>query len=445
MNFKKSFLNNLLIIFFFTLFLIQVIFLMPSPYGDSVWFLKLSFNICRDNLFLGTKTGAELRFSENIKWVNHGWLYQYLIAKFNYFCSLRGIFLFNYIILLLTSVISYKVIFKKNNNLALVLLIILFISLLQISLQFRPEFFTIFISILLIYSYERNLNFLAGSLFAVLFYSQPTIFCFIGLFSLIFYFKTLFKNLIKISSGFLFIFLVLTYIYPYTFFDYLEGLSNNSGTWVNGTKINWLNDFYTYYIKSNFTPLWFITFILVLFTSTQNNYFVLISIPFLYFFGPRTPMSNYVLIGILPFLLISQYSLIIKESNLFFEIRKKIFVIFITLTVLIGFSQYFSRNVLSIYFFYDELDKSKNFLSKNLNDIRHIPPFGFMINEKLKLSNAEIKSYSLNPSLDVFSVNGVRNPCPGNNLNFTDPSIYLFNKKIFNSNAGYGIWICKIK
>ena len=94
---------------------------------------------------------------------------------------------------------------------------------------------------------------------------------------------------------------MLTYIYPYTFFDYLEGLSNNSGTWVNGTKINWLNDFYTYYIKSNFTPLWFITFILVLFTSTQNNYFVLISIPFLYFFGPRTPMSNYVLIGILPF------------------------------------------------------------------------------------------------------------------------------------------------
>ena len=184
MNFKKSFLNNLLIIFFFTLFLIQVIFLMPSPYGDSVWFLKLSFNICRDNLFLGTKTGAELRFSENIKWVNHGWLYQYLIAKFNYFCSLRGIFLFNYIILLLTSVIIYKVIFKKNNNLALVLLIILFISLLQISLQFRPEFFTIFISILLIYSYEKNLNFLAGSLFAVLFYSQPTIFCFIGLFSL---------------------------------------------------------------------------------------------------------------------------------------------------------------------------------------------------------------------------------------------------------------------
>lgn len=445
MNFNKSLINNLLIIFFFTIFLIQVIFLMPSPYGDSISFLKLSFNICRDNLFIGTKNSAELRFSENIKWVNHGWLYQYLIAKFNYYCSLRGIFLFNFIILLLTSVVSYKVILKKNSNLALVLLIILLISLLQLSLQFRPEFFTIFISILLIYCYEKNLNFLAGTLFAALFYSQPTIFCFIGLFSLFFYFKTLFKNLIQISVGFLIIFIMLTYIYPYTFFDYLEGLSNNSGTWVNGTKINWLNDFYTYYIKSNFTPLWSITFILVLFSSIQNNYFVLISLPFLYFFGPRTPLCNYVLIGILPFLLVSQYSLIIKKNNLFFKIRKKIFLIFITITVFIGFSQYFSRNVLSIYFFYDELNKTKNFLSRNLNDIRHIPPFGFMINEKLKLSNSEIKSYDLNPSLDVFSVNGLRNPCPENNLNFTDPSIYLFNKKIFNSNAGYGIWICKIK
>ena len=67
-----------------------------------------------------------------------------------------------------------------------------------------------------------------------------------------------------------------------------------------------------------------------------------------------------------------------------------------------------------------------------------------MINDKLKLSNSEIKSYNLNPSLDVFSVNGVKNPCPENNLNLTDPAIYLFNKKIFNSNGGYGIWICKI-
>lgn len=444
MNFKKSFLNNFFIIFFFVLFLVQVIFLMPSPYGDSVWFLKLSFNICRDDLFFGTKTGEMLRYSENIKWVNHGWLYQYLIAKFNYTCSLRGVFLFNFIILLLTSVISYKILIKKNYNLALLLFIILFISLLQISLQFRPEFFTIFISILLIYAYEKNFSFIVGSLFAVLFYSQPTIFCFIGLFSLLFYFKILLKNIIIISLGFIIIFLLLTYIYPYTLFDYLIGLSNNSGVWVSGTKINWLNDFFTYYIKSNFTPLWFFSFIIILIASIQNNYFVLLALPFLYFFGPRTPMSNYVLIGILPFLIISQFSLIIKENNLFFKIRKKLFAIFIIVTVFIGFSQYFSRNILSIYFFYDEHDKSKNFLSKNLNDIRYMPTFGFMINEKLKLSNLEIQSYNLNPSLDVFSVNGIKNPCPGNNLNLTDPSIFLFNKKIFNSNAGYGIWICKI-
>ncbi|WP_435152072.1 hypothetical protein ACIJYB_02745 [Candidatus Pelagibacter bacterium nBUS_44] len=444
MIFKTAFLKNILLLFFFVLFLIQVIFLMPSPYGDSVWFLKLSFNICRDNLFVGTRTGEELRYSENINWVNHGWLYQYLIAKFNYFCSLRGIFLFNFIILIFTSLVSFKILNKKENNQALTLLVILFISLLQISLQFRPEFFTIFISILLIFAYEKNYSFITGCLFAVLFYCQPTIFCFLGLFSLLFYFKKIFKNFIKISLGFFIFFILLTYIYPYSLSDYLIGLTNNSGTWVNGTKSNWLNDFYTYYIKSNFTPLWFFSFVIILITSIHKNYFVLLSLPFLYFFGPRTAMSNYVLIGIMPFLLISQYNLIVEKNSLFLLIKKKLFIFFLISTVFVGYGQYFSRNILSIYFFHNELAKTKNFINGNLNEIRHIPTFGFMISEKIKLNNQEIKTYNMKPSLDLFSVNGLINPCPSSNLNFIDPAIYIYNRKIFNSNAGYGIWICKV-
>ena len=155
-------------------------------------------------------------------------------------------------------------------------------------------------------------------------------------------------------------------------------------------------------------------------------------------------MSNYVLIGIMPFLLISQYNLIVEKNSLFLLIKKKLFIFFLISTVFVGYGQYFSRNILSIYFFHNELAKTKNFINDNLNEIRHIPTFGFMISEKIKLNNQEIKTYNMKPSLDLFSVNGLINPCPSSNLNFIDPAVYIYNRKIFNSNAGYGIWICKV-
>ena len=109
MTIKHSIINFLVVLLILTLFVIQVVFLLPSPYGDSVWFLKLTFNICRDNLFSASPIGTESRTTINHNWIQHGWVYQYLLAKFNLFCSLRGIFLFNYILIIITSLIGILV------------------------------------------------------------------------------------------------------------------------------------------------------------------------------------------------------------------------------------------------------------------------------------------------------------------------------------------------
>ena len=437
MTIKHSIISCLIILLLLTLFIIQVIFLLPSPYGDSVWFLKLTFNICRDNLFLGTKTGAELRSSINIDWVNHGWVYQYLLAKFNLSCSLRGIFFFNYILIIITSLIGYKILHDKEKNYLIKILILLLISLFQISLQFRPEVFTIFLSVLLIYSFERNHKFLIGFIFATLFFSQPVIMCFLGLFSLIFYLEKIIKNFFSILFGSFLLFIILTYIYPYTLVDYINGLLNNSGTWMVGTKTNWLKDFYTYYIEAYFTPLWGLLFFLIILSHIYKNYYFLVALPFIYYFGIRTPMSNYVLIGITPFLLLCRY-------NVVFKLKKNFLILFLILTVFSGFAQYLARNLLTIYFFHNELKNTKIFIDQNTNKINYIPTFGFMINKDIKLNNEEIKKNLYKPTFDIWSVNGIKNPCPNNILNYKDHAIYLFGKKVFNSNAGYGIWVCKI-
>jgi hypothetical protein len=148
-------------------------------------------------------------------------------------------------------------------------------------------------------------------------------------------------------------------------------------------------------------------------------------------------MSNYVLLGITPFLLLCRY-------NFFFKLQKNFLILLLTLTVILGFAQYLSRNILTIYFFHNELKNTKIFIDQNINKINYIPAFGFMINKELKLRNEEIKSYLHKPTIDVWSVNGIKNPCPDNILNYKDNTINLFGKKIFNSNAGYGIWVCKI-
>ena len=53
--------------------------------------------------------------------------------------------------------------------------------------------------------------------------------------------------------------------------------------------------------------------------------------------------------------------------------------------MVVGYTQYFARNLLTIYFFKNELKKTKLFLSNNLDKMNNIPEFGHMINQDLKL------------------------------------------------------------
>ena len=63
-------------------YIFEVIYYLPSPTGDSVPFLKVSFNICRSNDFI-----LEGSHHADIRFVTHGWLPYYLKAILNLYCQ----------------------------------------------------------------------------------------------------------------------------------------------------------------------------------------------------------------------------------------------------------------------------------------------------------------------------------------------------------------------
>ena len=444
MKFIKNYIHY--ISFFILVFIIEVIYFYPSPGVDSIWFLGLGFNICREDLFIGLKSVVYNRGAIHEEWLRHGWVMQYLMAKFNFFCSIRGIYLFNFLTKIITSLVLYKILKSKEKNNFFLAMIILCVFVIQMKLEFRPETFSILLYALIYLFFKTKKYFIVGSLFGVLFFTHFVIFCFVGLFGILFFYKDI-LNIRKISSlilGFLLFVFLLDFIYPYTVIDYITGLMSNSGSRVGSgvylihENFNlWLKDFLEFFVFPSFIPLWGVLFTILLINSTINNNLVIFSLPFVWFFGPHVPMGSYYLQGLTPLLLILQYEKI-KNIN-FYTNYKKIFFIFVTIFFLVSSAQIFSRNVLTIFQHGNEFNKSKKFLVKNLEKIDLLPSFGFLLIDNWKLNEQNDNEILY----ETYSVNGSRNQCPQNNLNYKDPSLYIFGLKLYNSNSGYGIYICE--
>jgi len=453
-NFNKiSFVNKLLLLVlltvFITIFFLETLYYLPSPSGDGLWFLKLSFNICRDNLFVSTNPSIFNINSEALPWTAHGWFNQYIMAKLNYNCSLKGIFIFNYFTKIFSSILIYLILKEKKIPFIYIYLLIFLTIIIQLKLQFRPETFSIFLYLLLIYNFFKKYFLIVGILLALIFFTQPTLFCLISLFGVITYFNEFIRNYFKIFIGFLICFILLIYIYPYTFFEFIEGLlgQKNSMEGANTLLDSGFNQLYiqnikSYYIKTNFLPFsGFLILFVYLFLISKKKLLVL-TVPFIFFVGPNNPLANYVLISLIPLFLILLFC---SDDN---KLPNEKFLKYLFLLILIisslGLAQYFLRNVLTAIQYPDELSKTKKFLLKNQSNIKLYPSFSFIIDKNFKFISMGKKYNNIDDfNLKIFSINGRRNPCNKKNFYKNDPQqIKLFSKKIFNSNSGYGIWVC---
>lgn len=445
---NKFFLLTLFLVFL-VIFFLEFFYFLPSPTGDDLWFLKLSFNICRDNLFVATNHSIFNVNAETLEWTTHGWFNQYIMAILNFNCSLKGIFIFNFFIKLLSSIFIFLILKEKKIDFIYTYFLILLTLTIQLKLQFRPETFTIFVYLLLLYSFFKKYFLITGILQAVIFFTQPTIFALISLFGIIIYFREFIDNYQRIIFGFFVCSTLLLYIYPYSFFDYINGLWDHKsalkGSYTlldGGFNQTYFENIITYYVKTYFLPFFGFLFLYLYLLLIFKKRLLLITLPLILFFGPNAPSANYILISLTPFLLIllicfeDNQKTVPKYLNYLFSL---IFIISI-----LGLTQYFLRNVLTSIQYGDNLIESKNFLIENKNKIELYPGFSFMLDQNFKfVSLGGLNSNSSNFNLKIYSTNGSRNPCPEiQNLNNRNQEIKIFSKKIFNSNSGYGIWVC---
>jgi len=440
-----SLLSSFLLIVIST-YIFEVIYNLPSPAGDGAQFLKVTFNICRYDTV--TLYGSD-------KWTHHGWLPWYLKSKLNLNCQYSFVFLFNFLVKLITLFFSYLFLKDKINK-NYVFIILFFIFVIQLKLQFRPENFALMLTSIIFYLNNKNYYKFVPIFFGLLLYSHFIFFCFLTLFFIIYFYRTYLNLKIFIESVFIFVFtlFILDLIYPYSLINYLEGnIIQNSNTWTKGASFDiWL--FIEYYVITKihgggFLPLWGIIFFLVIFVLLKKNKLFFFSIPFLYYFSLRNIPGNYYMIGLTPVLL---YLSIYFDKKNNFEKSKIINILFslILLITIVGYSHYFARNILTIKYFKNDYENTLSFINNNLDEIDKVPSFGFLLNDKIKLESYKIRSCqncnnsNTKKKYNLTEVNGTKNPCPDDISNNKDFSIKLFGKKIFNSNSGYGIYICKI-
>ena len=452
-NLNKSIVERIfpliILIIFLYIFFLEFFYFLPSPTGDDLWFLKLSFNICRDNLFVSTNHSIFEINAKSLEWTTHGWFNQYVMAKLNFNCSLRGIFIFSLIIKVFSSLLVYSILKDKKINSLYIYLLILLILAIQLKLQFRPETFTIFLYLLLIFSFFKNYFLIVGIIQATIFFTQPTIFVLVSLFGIILYFKEFKQQYKKIIFGFFLSSICLLYIYPYSIFEYIHGLWEHKSALKSPYSLLEVGDNYTYfkyletyYLKTNFLPFFGILFLYIYLFLIFRKKLILITIPFIIFFGPITPSANYILISLTPLLLI----LLLCIKDILNSNPKYLNYLFILTLIVstLGLSQYFLRNTLTAMQFGDEINKTKKFLLKNKDEILIYPGFSFMLDKDFKyVSLGNANADQTNFHLKIFSANGSRINCKSSkNIDDNTHQIKIFSRKIFNSNSGYGIRIC---
>ncbi len=428
-EFEKILLLSLFLLLI-TIFVIEVIYLLPSPTGDEKYFINLIVNICNFNSFEVETTPQAQR--GNPEWKMHGYLGFYILSKLNYSCETNIYFLLNYFLKILSVLLGF-LIFKKNNlSLFNNLLCLFTIIVCQLYAPFRPETFSIFIYLLVLYLFCNKNFYLVGFFISALFFTHPTIFYLFGLIFLLNEYKIIFKNLKQLFIGFLIGIFIIHFTYEYSFFDYLLAPFNNSGTYnISVFKFDHLLE---HYILNKKAPFFLLFFLFIYFLTFKINKLMILTLPFIFFFGPMTGLHEYNLIALVPLLLF----VISKKTQPIIKLK-----FIFTLVIILMLTPYLSRNVYTIMYYGNNFNLTSKFIDNNLPNIRHLPSFVKFTNPNIKLKKS-IQPENINFEdnfIDLYDVSGNRKGCK--TLSDKKPGKKILSKKIFNSNSGYDVYVCK--
>lgn len=440
-------------VIFISLFLSKLsilIFLQyPSPVADSSFFLSVSKFHCKDGIF---RTPIFPLEEIGALYLWHSIMQPLIISLLSFNCSVQSFYIgLSFLIISTIFLIFLLKIKSREDKFFWIFSMIVFA--LQAKQGFRNEVISIFIIILVEYFFLKK-KYLFVLPLVFLAWSQPTVF----LIEIIFIILRLDNDNIKIFLEKIYkIILIITvtniaigYLYPFSIYDHINFLIKNA-QYLN-TKIP--SDIFTYYIRSDFFPLFGFAFVIVYgFLIYLKKRFLLLCFP-IYYFGLRFPETSYNLVPL-------YISLIYYINNtLWNKLDKKTkpllnvfnyYLLIVFFVAAVGVFQGIARDIFS-KINYNASPESIQKIYKDLilqdKEICKVPDFFTLFlnfNEFEKNFHPTKKCNNQKQNIvNIYPVNGYdEGKLIGKNckISHTKKTSSLLNN-IFKSDSGYAVYIC---
>lgn len=412
--------------------ILEGIFTLPAPYGDSILFLATASNLCRDGFF-GTSLFPIDPLGQN-RFIWHGFLSPWLYGSISGGCEIRGFYLMSLGLKTLTLWVVWRICRIKKTPLWCFASFALLTWASQSVVGFRPEALAIFLIVSTELSFQTKRGYLATLLISALAWTQPTVF---GLYMLFNIFTrpaelvTLFK-INYISAGILAM-AVFAFIYPFPIIDLIKGISLQASMISSRSHED---GFINYYLLAHFLPGWALVFVFSLFFIIREKMWLVITLPFLWWFGPRVPATNYNLIALLPLCLVM--ALRLKNDRIRIPLAILAFGV-----GTVGLSQQSLRDGLTLLQRGSGIEESRRMLEADLNNksVEIVNADGLvhiLVNPK-KIARSSKKESPIKVSYRQMS--GLsQSPCPEQQSTF--PGLMLHKKSIFNTPSGWQFYRC---
>ena len=417
-------------------FIVEFPFLLPSPVGDSAYFITATANYCRAG-FLGT-TAFPIDPSGQSRMIWHGFVSPMLFRVLSLSCEARGFYLGLWLVKAITAVSIITLARRRNFSALSTFGAALFVLAAQTGIGFRPETLAVLWVVLAELATECGLYFALGTIAAALLCTQPTV---AGIYvATISVLRTgLIKHWFAIVSGGALALLVLLFVYPFPILDLIQGIGLQARRLIDRSD----GSLVSYYLLMPALPGWGLLMILAAISVASRRPSFLLIVPVLWFFGPRVPPTYYNLVPTCVLLILVGIGWATPKSANFLGAAA-------LACGLCGLIFLGARDSLTIYRYGDTFAATREQvaqLAASGTSFTEVPGFLTLTNPELRFTDPTVK---LRVPVDsatratIAAVNGApRPPCPVDGPSAPSVKLALGPWTFFNSNSGWMIYVCR--
>ncbi|MEJ0086743.1 MAG: hypothetical protein WDO72_13735 [Pseudomonadota bacterium] len=415
-------------------FVLDVVFLLPSPVGDSEFFLTASVNLCSDGFFGTTVYPIDPTGQARMIW--HGFVSPMLYSTLNTGCSARGYYLVAWGIQLLTCA-SVLLLLARARGLSFVPAVgMAFLTLAaQVAIGFRPEALAVLLIVLAEIALQYRQYAVFGAIAGILACTQPTVAAIYAV-SMLLLRPELLRQWLPAAGGGIAAVLLLFWIYPFPAADLLTGIL------LQGKKLIGRGDgsLVSYYLLQPSLPAWGLLLLGTAALAARKRPMLLLITPLVWFLGPRVPPVFYNLIPLC--ILLVAFCLATYSARIAGYLGMACLLVGAT-----GLGFVSLRDVLTAQRFGDTFAQTRAQVAALVaggTHLAHVSSIVALTNPELAITNPRrvpAPAGTGGAEVSIVAVNGApRAPCA---VGTRDVSLGLGTVKLFNSNSGWMIYVCR--